>query len=462
MIKQTKIVCTLGPSSQTAEQIADLANEGMNVARINMSHGDEAQYQALIENVRSYNQGKTVPIGIMLDTKGAEIRTGERANPLAVTKGDTVRFCPPNTSTNYDEERCIEVSYDGFAEDCKETNQILLDNGELSFSIDSIESDGCVIGTAKQDGSIGSRRHINLFGALVDLPTITEKDWQDIDFSIAQNVDFLALSFIRTASDVEQVQEHIRAKGSNIQLVAKIETKQAVENIHEIITTADAIMIARGDLGAEMPYEELPTIQDRIVTLCSDAKKPVIIATQMLESMREHPMPTRAEITDVAHAAMTQTDATMLSGETASGAHPPVAVQAMSKILRFTEVGLLHSKAGKRRLYEQNKLDAKAAKICQEAYRQRLDAIILECDDMKKLLAISKQRPEIPVFHYSDDQQLIEQTSLLYGIHSFKWNQQSESSIKATVRDFAAFSEHMDALQVHWQTDEPTFGSVVN
>ena len=461
MIKQTKIVCTLGPSSSTRTEIEALANEGMNVARINMSHGDKEQYQAMIETVREINKDRQVPIGIMLDTKGAEIRTGERATPLHVSKGDTVRFCPPQSAELYPEDVCIEVSYDAFAEDCKETNQILVDNGELSFSIDAIEDDGTVMGTAKQKGTIGSRRHINLFGALVDLPTITEKDWEDITFAREQNVDFLALSFIRTAQDILDVKTYLSTQGSTMAIMAKIETKQAVENIHEIIDVSDAVMIARGDLGAEIPYEQLPAIQDRIVTICSDEKKPVIVATQMLESMREHPMPTRAEITDVAHAATTQADATMLSGETASGNHPGLAVKAMSKILRYTEIGLLHSKAVLRRLHEQDQLDTISAEICKEAYRQRADIIILECSDIDKLLALSKQRPELPIMHYCKEQQIVQYASILYGVHSFVTTEQSPERLKEYISNITTFNEQMDALLVHWNSEVPTYSTIV-
>jgi pyruvate kinase len=461
MVKQTKIICTLGPSSSTAEVIQQLADAGMNIARINMSHGNAEQYSAFIQAVRTVNSQRIVPIGIMLDTKGAEIRTGERANPLEVSKGTQVRFCPPNTMATYPQDLCIEVSYDKFAADCKETNQILLDNGELSFTIDRIdEATGCVFGTAKQDGSIGSRRHINLFGALVDLPTITEKDWEDMRFAVEQNVDFIALSFIRTADDVITIRKFLEQHNSTIAIISKIETKQAVDNIHSIIQASDGVMVARGDLGAEIPYEQIPTVQDRIVTMCSDEKKPVIVATQMLESMREHPMPTRAEITDVAHAAMSQTDTTMLSAETASGNNPVLATEAMSKILLYTETNMLHSKAAIRRLHEQDQYDVFAAEICREAYRQCVDSIVLDCADKNKILSLSKQRPELTIYHYCSDKNLVQYASILYGTYSVYHEGKNTNEALQIVKKISSKDADVHALFVQWHDIIPSYSTI--
>ncbi|OGJ57299.1 pyruvate kinase [Candidatus Peribacteria bacterium RIFCSPHIGHO2_01_FULL_51_9] len=336
----TKIICTLGPATQTAAQIMRLKSAGMNIARINLSHGSRVQHTSLIKTIKTINKTSAEPLGILLDTKGGEIRTGDVKSPIAVKKGEEVIFSPHELT--HEKYKVIHVNYDGFAQDVRETDRILLDNGELSFAIVSIQKNGAVLARANQGGIIGSRRHVNLPGADLDVPSITKKDWNDLAFAIKQDIDFVALSFIRTAEDIEEVRSFFKKKRSDIELIAKIETAQAVENIQEIIRVSDGIMVARGDLGAEIPFERLPAIQDAIVSLCRDAGKPVIVATHMLESMKEHAIPTRAEITDVAHAAITQTDATMLSGETASGKNPLLAVEAMSRILVETERNIAH------------------------------------------------------------------------------------------------------------------------
>ena len=336
----TKIICTLGPSTQSATQIRCAKKAGMSIARLNLSHGSHKQHAAFIDTLKKINSVSAIPLGILLDTKGGEIRTGDVKNPVNIKKGEEVVFSP--LETLHEKQKVIHVNYDGFAADVRETDRILIDNGELSFTIISIQKSGSVLARANQGGIIGSRRHINLPGANLDMPSVTPKDWEDIAFATKHGIDFIALSFIRTAEDIEMVRSFLKKKKSDIEIIAKIETAQAVENIQEIIRVSDGIMVARGDLGAEIPFERLPAIQDAIVSLCRDAGKPVIVATHMLESMKEHAIPTRAEITDVAHAAITQTDATMLSGETASGKNPLLAVEAMSRILVETERNIAH------------------------------------------------------------------------------------------------------------------------
>lgn len=321
-LRRTKIVCTIGPASWDSATLHKLGESGMNVARLNFSHGTRKDHQQIIDRIADYNQKHDMQIATMLDTKGAEIRTGDVQDPIAIHKDQEVVFSSTATSEKLDGKTVIEVSYDDFAKDVIETDTILIDNGELSFDIVSVEHDGSVIARAREDGSIGTRRHINLPGADIDLPSITESDWEDIRFGAEQNLDFLALSFIRSAEEVQQVRAMLDELNSTSKIISKIETQKGVKNIKAIIDVSDAIMVARGDLGADLPFEDLPAVQDEIVCRCKDAGKPVIIATHMLESMKEHPVPTRAEVTDTAHAVATGVDATMLSGETASGKHP--------------------------------------------------------------------------------------------------------------------------------------------
>jgi len=412
-------VCTIGPACSEVSDLEDLIEKGMNIARINASHGDHEGHGKLIENVRTAakNSGKT--IGVLYDTKGAEIRTDSRNNPLEIKKGQEVVFSSKELEMNGSQRVNIGVNYDGFADDVRETDRILIDNGELSFDIVSIEEDGTVVAKAKQDGEIGSRRHINLPGADVDLPSITDKDWEDIAFSVEQDVDFIALSFIRTADDVESVRNFYNEKSADIFIISKIETKQAVDNIAEIIHSSDGIMVARGDLGAEVPFEKLPAIQNEIVWRCRDAGKPVIIATHMLESMKNHPIPTRAEVTDVAHAAATGADSTMLSGETASGKHPPVAVGAMKKILIATEEYLSRF-AYSTETPMQSATDNRAQSAVAFAEDKDAAAVIVITEDQSVAQAISKYRPRMPIVVCTSNEKLQRTIQLCYGIYTCK------------------------------------------
>lgn len=334
-MRLTKIICTLGPSSASSEKILALAQNGMNIARINFSHGTQEGHGKTIHLVKDVARAHGLPIALMLDTKGSEIRTGERDDKLKIENNQEVVFASKEVPT--DGRPLILVNYDKFSDDVKKAERILVDNGSLPFDIVSIRKDGAVIARSLDDGLIGSRRHINLPGADVSLPAMTDQDWSDLEFGIREEMDFVALSFIRTADEVQDVRNFLENHGSAMRIMTKIETRQAVANIDSIIDASDSIMVARGDLGAEMPFEKIPAVQDMIVAKCRAKAKPVLVATQMLESMIEYPMPTRAEVTDVAHAATTRADATMLSGETAAGEHPIAAVSAMRTILEETE-----------------------------------------------------------------------------------------------------------------------------
>lgn len=413
--RQTKIVCTLGPSSNTKTQILELAKAGMNVARINVSHGKREDHQELLRIIAEINTETDFQIATLIDTRGAEIRTGDVQDPILVTAGDTVLFAPTSQEGKIQSEHAvIYVGYDGFSKDVEESERILIDNGEISFSIQSIASDGIVRSTADQSGSIGSRRHINLPGAHIDLPSVTEQDWADITFAAENGVDFVALSFIRTPEEVQEVRSLINDKHSTLQIITKVETQQAVQNIVDIIAVSDGIMVARGDLGAEVPFEHLPVIQNEIITRCKDAGKPVIVATHMLESMTEHPIPTRAEVTDVAHAAMQQADATMLSGETASGKHPPVAVDAMDKILRATETQL--SKFPIQPIAVHNEDEAYAESAVSMSQGSKAQAIFVFTKSGETVRRVSMCRPHIPIIAFTPHESVRNSMLLRFGV----------------------------------------------
>ncbi len=414
----TKIVCTLGPASNTEDQIRQLVASGMNVCRINLSHGNYESHGAVIARVRAVSAALQVPVGILVDTSGPEIRTGDRKEPLLLKRNDVVVFCPTDKAPAESKEPVITVNHEFFAEDAVHARAILVDNGELGFELLEVTKDGLVRARALQEGKIGSRRHVNLPGARLSMPSLTDRDWEDIRFGCEQGAEFLALSFVRTAEDITAVRRFTKDFPVQPQIIAKIETQEALEDIEAIVEACDGIMVARGDLGAEVPFERLPAIQDELVTRCLDARKPVIVATHMLESMCEHPIPTRAEMTDVAHAAMTLTDATMLSGETASGKHPALAVEAMHKLLQATEEYLgrftpTHSIALR------SSTDVEVEGIIQLARDNKAAVILVEDESKEAVAALSNARSGIPVVVRTDDAEWRQRCSLLYGVFAF-------------------------------------------
>jgi pyruvate kinase len=331
----TKIICTLGPASSSSEVIEKLATAGMNVARLNMSHGDHASHLLSIRRIRSLNRTLNHPLAILLDLKGPEIRTGEVREHLHLAVGEiyTVTVMP-NANT---EEQSIHIDYEDMVNQLKIGDRITVDNGLINLEVLEVRSHDlrCRV---LDGGTLGSRKHINLPGVRVNLPSITDKDKDDIRFGIENDVDFIALSFVRNAEAVLDARKVLEdAGGHHARLISKIENQEGVENFDAILAVSDGIMIARGDLGVEVDFSELPVIQRDISRKCVLAGKPVIVATHLLESMIQHPMPTRAEVSDVANAVYEEVDAVMLSGETASGKHPVRCVQVMDKIVRRVE-----------------------------------------------------------------------------------------------------------------------------
>lgn len=419
MRRLTKIICTLGPTACTPAQIAALARGGMNIARINLAHGTWPEHRKTIRIVKALNRklaasGKTPScVGILLDTKGAEVRTGVVDAALRIRKGELVVFSPrqlPNEKL-----QVIIVNHKTFAKDAKQADQILLDNGKMSFELVTSRADGSVIARARQKGTVGSRRHVNLPGANLDMPSLTKDDWESIANATKEGVDFLGLSFIRQASEVEEVRAWLAKRRKAIGLIAKIETRQGLRNLSDIIDASDAIMVARGDLGAEIPFEQLPVAQNEIVLRSRAAGKPVIIATHMLESMVENPIPTRAEVTDIAHAAMTSADMTMLSGETASGAHPLLALDAMDRVLRETETHLATSVTMLNASIRNNR-DAQAKAAVTDAIASNASAIVVMTRTGRTAREIARFRPHLPVIAITPDRRVQRQLQLSFGV----------------------------------------------
>jgi pyruvate kinase len=331
----TKIVCTLGPASSSSEMIELLAGAGMNVARLNFSHGSHETHLLSINRIRSLNRKLNHPVSILLDLQGPEIRTGERANSIMLNVGDELAVTP--VPSENPEEKSIHVNYRDMVKQLKVGDRITVDNGMISLEVLEIREHDLLC-KVRDGGSLGSRKHINLPGVRVNLPSITDKDKADIKFGIENDVDFIALSFVRNAAAVLQARQLLEeAGGHHARIISKIENQEGVDNFDEILAASDGIMIARGDLGVEVDYSELPVIQRDITRKCTMVGKPVIVATHLLESMIDSPHPTRAEVTDVANAVFEEADAIMLSGETATGKYPVRCVQVLDKIARRIE-----------------------------------------------------------------------------------------------------------------------------
>uniref|UniRef100_A0A7C9DJA3 Pyruvate kinase n=1 Tax=Opuntia streptacantha TaxID=393608 RepID=A0A7C9DJA3_OPUST len=340
--RKTKIVCTIGPSTNTREMIWKLAEAGMNVARMNMSHGDHASHQKVIDLVKEYNaQSKDNVIAIMLDTKGPEVRSGDLPQPINLKSGQEFTF---TIQRGVGSATCVSVNYDDFVNDVEVGDMLLVDGGMMSFLVKSKTEDS-VKCEVVDGGELKSRRHLNVRGKSATLPSITEKDWDDIKFGVDNGVDFYAVSFVKDAAVVHELKNYLKSCGADIHVIVKIESADSIPNLHSIITAADGAMVARGDLGAELPIEEVPLLQEEIIRLCRSMGKAVIVATNMLESMIVHPTPTRAEVSDIAIAVREGADSVMLSGETAHGKFPLKAVKVMHTVSLRTEATLVNAQA---------------------------------------------------------------------------------------------------------------------
>ena len=335
-IRKTKIVCTLGPAVDDFESIKRLIESGMNVARLNFSHGSHDEHRGRIQHIRDASFELDTPVAIMLDTKGPEIRTGDIADGGTIELQHNHKVVMTTEQVDGTADR-LSVSYDKLPEDVEPGHHIFVADGLIDLEVERVEGNDihCLI---RNGGVMGSRKNVNVPGIRPQLPTMTEKDRQDILFAIEEGVDFIAASFIRRADNVVDIREILDRDESNIRIIAKIEDEEGLENIDEIIRVADGVMVARGDLGVQLSTEQIPMAQKRVITKCNRENKPVITATQMLDSMIHNPNPTRAELTDVANAIFDGTDCVMLSGETANGKHPFASAAMLHRIAMAVEL----------------------------------------------------------------------------------------------------------------------------
>ena len=344
MRRRTKIICTIGPATASFDGLKALFEAGMNVVRINMSHSDHTNAAKIINWIKTLNRQVDYPVPILLDTQGPEIRTGVLENPMELSPGDVVTLSVRDGDLI--EQRSIHVNYTELVDVVEVGRIITVDNGLMNFKVLQ-KKDHQLTCEVIDGGTLGSRKHVNLPGVRVNLPAITAKDREDITFGMKNDVDFIALSFVRSPDDVEELKQFLGSKRQTTKIIAKIEDQEGVNNIHQIVAAADGVMVARGDLGIETDIADLPNVQRRIVHACARQGKRCIVATHLLESMIDNPIPTRAEVTDVANAIYEGVDAVMLSGETSVGQYPTRCVAQLSNIANRTErfPGLGYEKA---------------------------------------------------------------------------------------------------------------------
>jgi len=418
-LQKTKILATIGPASSSKEALLELVMAGVNVFRLNFSHGAHAQHQEVIDNILEINEKYHVHIGILADLQGPKLRIGKiENNALDINPGDILTFVNEECIGNKEK---IYMSYELFASDVKVGEKVLVDDGKIVLEVISTNGLNEVKLMVLFGNVLSSNKGVNLPDTLVSQPSLTEKDLEDLEYVLTQPVNWIALSFVRQAKDVKELQKRIKAKKHFAKVVAKIEKPEAIKNIKEIIKASDAIMIARGDLGVEVPIEKLPGLQKMIIAKCIQKAKPVIVATQMMESMITNPSPSRAEVTDVANAVIDDTDAVMLSGETSVGNHPALVVEAMRRIIGEAEAS--YHMVGKRPQPDPESDTFLSDVLCLNAPRLAEEvnakAILGLTVNGYTAFKISSYRPKPDIHIFSDKQHMLSTLSMVWGVKCY-------------------------------------------
>ena len=444
MLHKTKIIATVGPACNTYEKLLTLVQEGVNVFRLNFSHGTHEQHKEVIEHIKDINNTFPFNIAILADLQGPKLRVGEiENNALDLKKEDTFYFTNEKCIGNHEQ---VYLSYPDFHKDVRIGEKIMLDDGKIEVLVIEVEEDHRVKVMVVSPGILSSKKGINLPDTKISLPSLSDKDLADLDFIISQEIDWVALSFVRRPEDVHQLREILKTKNSGAKIISKIEKPEALEHLREIILASDAVMVARGDLGVELPLEQIPMIQKNIVRKCIHRAKPVIIATQMMESMIDRPRPNRSEITDVANAVLEGADAVMLSGETAMGQYPELVIRTMVSIIREVEK--------EETVYNRNLVpqphspsflsDALCYNACEIAHATNANALIGMTQSGYTGFMLSSFRPRSPLFVFTKTQTLINQLSLSWGVTAFYYDR--EESIDGVVADQIAFLKEKQLL----------------
>lgn len=418
-MRKTKIVCTIGPASESVEKLEQLIDAGMNVARLNFSHGDHAEHKIRIDRINEAARKKGKVVGILLDTRGPEIRTHSmQEGRIELVAGNQIDISMVEVEGT---TKVFSVTYDNLLNDIEMGSMILLDDGLIRLEVIGINHEAGLIHTMIiNSGVLKNKKGVNIPGIEIQLPGLTEKDEKDIIFGIEEGVDFIAASFVRRASDVIAIRSILEGNGgAGLQIIPKIENQEGIDNIDEILEISDGLMVARGDLGVEIPSEEVPLIQKTLIKKCNQAGKPVITATQMLDSMEHSPRPTRAEASDVANAILDGSDAIMLSGETAAGMYPVESVIMMDKIAVHTEISVDYRSvvSTRRREKEGNMTEAIGQAAAYTALNLNVKAVLAPTRSGQTAKMIAKYRPGCPIIALTSSEKASKKLSLVWGVY---------------------------------------------
>ena len=420
MIRKTKIIATIGPTTSSKEMLKKIISKGVNVCRLNFSHSTHDDAKEIISNIKEINQELHVHTAILADLQGPKIRVGEFKNPLNLVKGNEVIF------STKDKKDCIYINYQNFAKDVNAKDKVLLDDGKLALKVVSTNKKDMVVLKVVFGGLLQSKKGVNLPNTPISLPCLTKKDKEDLEFVLSEKIEWIGLSFVRKADDVRILKEIIAKRNLHHKVIAKIEKPEAIKNIDEIIDVTDAIMVARGDLGVEVPPQKVPVYQKMIVNKCIIHARPVVIATQMLESMLESPAATRAEVNDVANSVIDGADAVMLSGETSIGKHPLKAVDTMREIIRDVEASEHNISQNKviRPLINNSRLlsNAICSHACDIAENTKAKAIITVTYSGFNTIKTSSFRPQAFIYAFTNNHTILNTLSLVWGVQGFYYD----------------------------------------
>lgn len=445
MLHKTKIIATVGPACNTYEKLLALVQEGVNVFRLNFSHGTHEQHKDVIEHIKRINADFPFNIAILADLQGPKLRVGDLENgAIELEKDDVFYF---TNEKRVGDKDGIYISYPNFYKDVRIGEKILLDDGKIEVMVTEITEDKKVRVQVLNAGTLLPRKGVNLPDTQISLPSLSEKDLADLDFIISQDIDWVALSFVRKPEDVHNLRAIIKEKNSNAKIISKIEKPEALQHIREIILASDAVMVARGDLGVELPLEQIPMIQKNIIRKCIHRAKPVIIATQMMESMIDRTRPNRSEITDVANAVLEGADAVMLSGETAMGKYPELVIKTMVSIIGEVEKEEI--------VYNRNLVpqphspsfmsDALCYNACEIAKDIKANALIGMTQSGYTGFMLSSYRPRSPLYVFTKTHTLVNQLSLSWGVQAFYYDK--EESLDAIIADQISFLKEKGLLK---------------
>ncbi|MCI8294835.1 MAG: pyruvate kinase [Lachnospiraceae bacterium] len=427
-MKKTKIICTMGPNTTDPKVLRGLAENGMDVARFNFSHGDHSSHKAQLELLKQIRKEADRPIAALLDTKGPEIRTGLLQDEKKVTLKEGQTFIL-TTREMIGDEHMVHINYDGLHEDVAAGDTILIDDGLIELHVTEVKGTDIVC-TVINGGELGQRKGVNVPNVKIKLPALTDKDKEDIRFGIREGFDFIAASFVRSADAIKEIRQILEEEGANLQIIAKIENAEGIDNLDAIIEAADGIMVARGDMGVEIPAEKVPYLQKTIIARCNACSKVVITATQMLDSMIRNPRPTRAEVTDVANAVYDGTDVVMLSGETAMGKYPIEALKMMATIVEDSESHLDYEAYRKRTVspdMEHSISNAVCYSSVATAHSLQSKVIVAPSISGYTAKMLSKWRPGCQIVGMSPNMSAVRQMMIYWGVRPV-WSRRAEST----------------------------------